>query len=155
MPTPAPHRSRPLLRPSPRLRPWLLALVALDGLAIIAIWAVNLAQGAFDEGILTYQLQGTVPLYHLIAELTMALVLLTAVLGWATGRGWARAVLPFGLGMGTYAAINALGWAFHNDPVTAVPVLVTIVLAVLVVTAMSRSRRERRSDGPTPARHRR
>lgn len=148
------HR-RARLRPSPGLRPWLLAIVALDGLAVIAIWAVNIARGAFEEGIFSYQLQGAVPIYHLVAELSMALVLLTAVFGWATGRAWARAVLPFGLGMATYAAVNALGWAFHNDPATAVPMLVTIVLALPVLAAMIRTGTEPRPTGATPANGRR
>lgn len=149
MPTPTRGSQKRLLRPSPRLRPWLLAIVAIDGLAIIAIWAVNLARGAFQEGILAYQPQGAVPIYHLIAELSMALALLTAVPGWATGRTWARAVLPFGLGMGTYNAVNALGWAFHNDPATAIPMLATIVLALPVLVAMIRSEpRPRRSGAP-------
>ena len=35
----------------------------------------------------------------------------------------------FGLGMFSYAAVKSLGWALHNQPVTAIPMLATLLLA--------------------------
>jgi len=131
----------------PRLGPVLLVLLALDAVGVIGLWIVSLRQGAFERGLFPYQLEGTVPIFHLAAEFGMALATLFAVAGWAAGRAWARPLLPFALGMLSYAAVNALGWALHNDVTTALPMLATLVLAVLtmamIIGAGARTHRRR------------
>lgn len=109
------------------------ALLALDCVGVFAIWMASLSEGAFEEGLLTYQLQGTVPAYHLVAEATMASVTLLGLGAHWAGRRWGNGVLLLGLGMMSYAAVNSLGWALHNDPWTAVPMIATLALTLLAL----------------------
>ena len=134
-PADVPER-RATREPLPHLGPVLLPLLALDAVGVIGIWIASLRRGAFEKGLFTYQLEGNVPIFHLAAELGMALVTLVAVVGWAAGRAWARPLLPFALGMLSYAAVNSLGWALHNDVATAAPMLATLVLAALTMAVL-------------------
>jgi len=145
---PADASARPATRePLPRLGPVLLLLLALDALGVIGIWTLSLRRGAFEEGLFTFQLQGNVPIFHLAAELGMALVTLVALAGWAAGRAWARPLLPFALGMLSYAAVNSLGWALHNDAATAAPMVATLVLAALTMGVLIRAGASARRRG--------
>jgi hypothetical protein len=123
---------------SGRVERILLALVAIDCLAVVAIWKANLAGGAFPAGLFAYQLEGTVPIFHLTAEFLMAGVTVVGLLGLWRRRAWGPVVLLLGLGMFAYSAINALGWALHNDPSTAVPMFATLLLVALLVPTMVR-----------------
>jgi len=114
----------------------LLGLLALDAAGVIGIWIASLRRGAFEQGLFTYQLEGNVPIFHLAAEFGMALATLVAIAGWAAGRPWARPLLPFALGMLSYAAVNALGWALHNDVTTAAPMLLTLALAAVAMAKL-------------------
>jgi hypothetical protein len=116
-----------------------VALLALDALAVLAIWGLSLAGGAFEEGLFAYQLEGTVPVFHLAAEIGMAVAALAGVAGWLGRTAWATPVLTFAAGMLTYGAVNALGWALHNDPATAIPMAVTLVLAAWLLAARLRA----------------
>lgn len=131
-----PSRRAATREPLPRLGPVLLVLLALDAAGVIGIWIASLRQGAFEQGLFTYQLEGNVPIFHLAAEFGMALATFFAVAGWAADRAWARPLLPFALGMLSYAAVNSLGWALHNDVATAAPMLATLVLAALTMTLL-------------------
>jgi hypothetical protein len=117
----------------------LVGLLALDAFAILAIWGLALAGGAFEEGLFAYQLEGTVPIFHLTAEIGMAVAALVGVVGWLRRAAWATPVLTFAAGMLTYGAVNALGWALHNDPATAVPMGITLVLAGWLLAARIRA----------------
>jgi len=122
-----------------RLPALLVGLLALDALAVLAIWGLSLAGGAFEEGLFAYQLEGTVPIFHLTAEIGMAVAALVGVVGWLRRAAWATPVLTFAAGMLAYGAVNALGWALHNDPATAIPMAVTVVLAGWLLAARIRA----------------
>jgi hypothetical protein len=114
-----------------------IVLVVLS-LAIYVIWALNLAAGAFSEGILVPDTSTGLPIFHLTAEFLMVTVTLIGAVGLCTGTRWGRGVTLVGLGMFTYAAINALGWAVVNDPVQGIPMVLTVVLAVFAVPHLIR-----------------
>jgi hypothetical protein len=116
----------------------LIILLVLSCVGVFAIWMVELAGGAFDEGIFTYQLQGNIPIFHLIAEYGMAIVLLIGAVGWWQNRGWGRGVTLFGLGMFSYAAINSMGWALHNNVAVALPMVAVLLLAALALPLLLR-----------------
>jgi len=111
----------------------LLILLLIDCVAIFVIWALNIFSGAFPNGLFTGQREVSLPFMHLSAELLMAGITLVGVLGLFYGRIWARGITLFGLGMFTYSAINSMGWAILNDPIQAVPMVITILLAIVVV----------------------
>lgn len=117
----------------------LVGLLALDALAVLAIWGLSLAGGAFEEGLFAYQLEGAVPIFHLAAEIGMAVAALVGVVGWLRRAAWATTVLTFAAGMLTYGAVNALGWALHDDPATAIPMAITLVLAGWLLAARIRA----------------
>ena len=90
------------------IRP-IAAFLVLAGIAVFAIWGVNLAGGAFATGLFVYR-DGNYPILHLAAEFLMAGIAL-----WANVR-WGRGLALFALGMLAYSGINSLGWALYNDP---------------------------------------
>ncbi|HIQ06804.1 MAG TPA: hypothetical protein EYH31_14185 [Anaerolineae bacterium] len=116
----------------------LIAFLLLDSIAIFGIWAISLTSGAFEESLLTYQLQGTVPAGHLVAEFLMASVTLAGAIGWGVGARWGRGLTLFGLGMFTYSSINSLGWALYNDPAVAIPMVLTLGVAAVAVPYLMR-----------------
>ena len=116
----------------------LIAFLLLDSIAIFGIWAISLTSGAFEEGLLTYQLQGTVPAGHLVAEFLMAGVTLAEAIGWGVGARWGRGLTLFGLGMFAYSSINSLGWALYNDPAVAIPMVLTLGVAAVAVPYLMR-----------------
>lgn len=120
-------------RSIPRL---LTALVALEGLGVLAIWVGSLRAGAFSEGWFAYQLQGTVPFFHLAAEVGMAIVALVGVVGWLAAARWSTPVLTFAVGMMAYGAVNSLGWALHNDVAMAAPMAITLATAVWLLVVL-------------------
>jgi hypothetical protein len=124
-----PDRPGDRRRTRPRLPATLVALLALDAVAILALWAGSLRSGAFEQGVFAYQLEGTVPFFHLAAELGMAVAVLVGSAGWLAAARWSLPVLTFAAGMLSYGAVNALGWALHNDVAMAVPMAVTLALA--------------------------
>jgi len=92
----------------------------LVGVAILGIWGMNLADGAFPEGVLVYQ-DGNYPILHLATEFLMAGAALAAGIVLLTGARWGRGLALFALGTLAYSGINSLGWALHNDLTQAIP----------------------------------
>lgn len=78
----------------------------------------------------------------------MATITLVGLWARWTARSWGRGVLLFGLGMLGYSALNSLGWAVHNDVATAVPMVVTLVLALALAPVLLRSTRRLPPTGP-------
>jgi hypothetical protein len=111
----------------------LFVLLFIDCLAVFAIWILNLSTGVFSEGLLAGQQETSLPLLHLMGEFLMAITTLIGVIGSWIGKSWGVGLTLFGLGMFTYSAINSLGWAFLNDPVQAIPMGVTILIAIVAV----------------------
>ncbi|MBS3754050.1 MAG: hypothetical protein KGY46_11795 [Anaerolineales bacterium] len=103
----------------------------LDSLAVLGLWAMNLSQGAFAQGIWTPQAETSLPVMHLAAEFLMASVTLTGAVGMWSGKRWGAGVFLLGVGMFSYSALNSLGWAVVNDPVQGIPMGLTLI-AVLV-----------------------
>jgi hypothetical protein len=106
--------------------------------SIYTIWALNLATGVFSEGILVPGTSTGLPIFHLTAEFLMATLTLTGAVGLWRRTRWGGGVTLVGLGMFTYSAINALGWAVINDPAQGIPMLLTIVMAVFAVPHLIR-----------------
>jgi hypothetical protein len=108
------------------IRGVLVGFFLLCALAVLIYWPWALARGAFPDGLLEFQQQGTVPLAHVSAELLMGLVTLVAAAAWARKLPWGAPLLLFGLGMFSYGTLNSLGWALYESPVLAV--LMALVL---------------------------
>ncbi|MGY4707293.1 hypothetical protein ACVNPS_06010 [Candidatus Bipolaricaulota sp. J31] len=104
----------------------LTAFLILDGVAILGIWGINLAGGAFAEGLFVYR-EGNLPILHLTAEFLMAGAALAAGIALWAGVHWGRGLALFALGTLAYSGINSLGWALHNDPAQAIPMALTLV----------------------------
>ena len=116
------------------------AFLVLAGIAVFAIWGMNLAGGAFANGLFVYR-DGNYPILHLAAEFLMAGAALAAGIAlWANVR-WGRGLALFALGTLAYSGINSLGWALHNDPTQAIPMGLTLVGAALGVPYLLSRRR--------------
>lgn len=111
----------------------------------MAIWVSSLRAGAFHEGLLRYQLEGSVPIFHLAAEFGMAIIALIGVAGWLSAARWSLPVLTFAAGMLTYGAVNSLGWAIHNDAILAVPMGVTLATAAWLMLDRIRAESSRKA----------
>lgn len=82
------------------------------------------------------------PFFHLLAEVAMAVVALVGATAWLTGVRWSGPVLTFAAGMLSYGAVNAFGWALHNDPAMAMPMGLTLLLAAWLLAERVRGRGE-------------
>jgi hypothetical protein len=122
-----------------RIQRIVAAFFFVDSLAVLAIWAGNLAGGAFPNGLLARQQEVSIPLLHLVAEFLMAGVTLAGVVGLWQGRRWGTSLTLVGMGMFAYAALNSLGWAIVNDPVQGLPMALTLLAAAAAVPLLSRS----------------
>ena len=136
-------RPRVTRRAGRRLPTLLIVLFALVGIGVLVIWAVSLRAGAFDDGLFVYQQQGSVPIFHLVAEVGMAFAALAGVVGWLAAARWATPVLTFAAGMLTYGAVNSLGWALHNDAALAVPMGIALISTARLMIVVVRSRSPR------------
>jgi hypothetical protein len=117
----------------------LTGLLLLNCLGIFWIWGTALDEGAFAEGIFTYQMEGNIPIFHLAAEFGMAILTAIGLIGWWRNRAWGRAILMLGLGMFTYSAINSMGWALVNDFVLVIPMVFTLLLVSVTVPMLFRT----------------
>jgi hypothetical protein len=114
-------------------RRFLIGFWLLDSVAVLALWAITFATGrSWEQGLFAYQ-NGNIPIFHLVAECLMALVTGVGFLGVIARRPWGRMLALLGVGMFTYSSINSLGWALHNAPGLAVPMLASLVGAALVL----------------------
>ena len=132
---------------SKRLKQLVLGFYALASLGIFVIWIINLLNGAWEQGIFAYQLTGSIPVFHLAAEFLMALVTLAGITGLAANRRWGRSVFLLGVGMFTYSAINAFGWALHNDLAQGIPMILSVLF---VIPALVYALNEKPSTDPSP-----
>jgi len=115
----------------------LIAFLLVDGVAIFGIWGINLAGGAFADGLFVYR-EGNLPILHLAAEFLMAGAALAAGIAlWAEAR-WGQGLALFALGTLAYSGINSLGWALHNDPTQAIPMGLTLLGVALAVPYLLR-----------------
>ena len=114
------------------------AFLVLAGIAVFGIWGINLAGGAFANGLFVYR-DGNYPILHLAAEFLMAGAALAAGIALWPNVRWGLAL--FALGTPAYSGINSLGWALHNDPTQAIPMGLTLVGAALGVPYLLSRRR--------------
>ncbi|MCG8352740.1 MAG: hypothetical protein MI924_33670 [Chloroflexales bacterium] len=110
----------------------LSVFLVADGLMILVIWATSLAHGAFPAGLMVYQ-EGNYPILHLIAELLMAALALTAGVSLWLRLPWSRGMALCALGALAYATINSTGWALRKDPGLLLPLIANLVAVILVV----------------------
>jgi len=115
----------------------LIVFLLLDGVAIFGIWGINLAGGAFTDGLFVYR-DGNLPILHLTAEFLMAGAALAAGIALWAGARWGWRLALFALGTLAYSGINSLGWALHNDLAQAVPMGLTLVGVALAVPYLLR-----------------
>lgn len=139
-PAPTPSAQGPDRSRASRLPRLLVLLLAADALGVLVIWTISLRRGAFADGAFAYQLEGTVPFFHLLAEVGMAVVALVGAAAWLAGARWSVPVLTFAAGMLSYGAVNAFGWAIHNDPAMVLPMGLTLLLAVWLLAHRVRGR---------------
>lgn len=101
----------------------------LAGLAIIALWGMELVSGHLKNGIFTVENKQYI-IFHVIAEITTAL---TALAGghllWHR-RSTGVLISALALGMLIYTGINNLGWSLVND------LAMSFVFAVSVFLSM-------------------
>jgi hypothetical protein len=121
------------------------ALIALDGLAILALWVVSLTSGAFGgiAGLFVYQ-EGNFPILHIIAEVLMGTLALVSGIGLMRRKPWARGLALAALGMLGYSSINSAGWPIRNDPSLLAPMVATLTLVLLSLPVMLRGLRRSR-----------
>lgn len=104
----------------------------LMSIAVIVLWVVSFASGkTWEAGLFAYQ-NGNIPVFHVVAECGMSVVVLAGVAGWLRRARWGHTVTVFGVGMFGYSAINSFGWALHNEPFLTLPMIVSLVGAVLL-----------------------
>ena len=127
--------------PDPRLPRWLVAMLALEGIGVLALWAASLRADAFGDGLFAYQLQGTVPILHVSAEVGMAAALLVGAIGAVRSARWSTPVLTFAAGMLAYGAVNSLGWALHNDAILLLPMAIALGSATCILALVTTERR--------------
>lgn len=111
----------------------LISLLFIIGLSIFGVWIILLRKRPFPEGIMVYQTDGTIPIFHLAAEFAMAAITIVGSAGWLVGASWGPMVVVFGLGLFTYSCVNSLGWALHNSKTLAIPMITTFILAMAVI----------------------
>jgi hypothetical protein len=111
----------------------LISLLFIIGLAIFGVWSMLLRKRPFPKGILVYQTEGTIPVFHLTAEFAMAAITIVGAAGWLVGASWGPMVVIFGLGLFAYSCVNSMGWALHNSKSLAVPMIATFIIAMVVV----------------------
>ena len=118
---------------TPRRRPVLASFLFLNSLAVFVIWPALLSNGAFPKGLTAYQMEGTIPILHLVSEFLMALITIAGATAMWLGDKRAEKITLLGLGMFLYSAINSLGWKLHNQFLMALPMIVTLILAAVAI----------------------
>jgi hypothetical protein len=118
----------------------ILILLVIASLGVFIIWGMNLAGGAFTEGIFVGSQETSLPIFHLVAEALMAVVTLIGVIGTWQGKPWGEGLTMFGMGMFTYSAINSMGWTVLNDPIQSIPMGITLVIVIAAIPLIIRSK---------------
>ena len=108
----------------------ILILLVIASLGVFIIWGMNLASGAFPQGIFVGSQETSLPIFHLAAEFLMAVVSLIGVFGIWRRKPWGNGLTLFGMGMFTYSAINSMGWTFLNDPIQSIPMGFTLLVVI-------------------------
>lgn len=124
------------------------AILGLLGAAILGLWAVNLSQGFLSNGLQTVE-NDTLAVFHLAAETLMGFTALAAAWGLAAGKGWGPTAGVAALGMVVYSTINSLSHSVRNDPSLSPVLLISLLLAVVGLLALSAGERPRQDDEGT------
>ena len=119
-----------------------LILLVIASLSVFIIWGMNLAGGAFAEGVFVGSQETALPIFHLVAEFFMALVTLIGVFGIWRRKHWGNGLTLFGMGMFTYSAINSMGWTVLNDPVQSIPMGFTLLVVIAALPLLIRMKQE-------------
>jgi hypothetical protein len=107
-----------------------LILLVIASLGVFVIWGMNLAGGAFPEGVFIGSEETSLPIFHLAAEFLMAVITLIGVFGIWRRKFWGNGLTLFGMGMFTYSAINSMGWTVLNDPIQSIPMVFTLLVVI-------------------------
>lgn len=91
-----------------------ILLAAWGGLAAMAE-GLALAGMGFGDATVGAPIR-SIPIFHLSAELLMAVVPAVGAVAWWQGRRWGPSLVLFGLGTWVYAVANAAAWAVVNEP---------------------------------------
>jgi hypothetical protein len=113
-----------------KIRTILLILLFISSLAVFGIWGINLASGAFPDGLFVGSQETSLPIFHLVAEFLMAAITLIGVSGIMRRKPWGKGITLFGMGMFTYSAVNSMGWTVINDPIQSVPMVITLLVVI-------------------------
>ena len=118
----------------------ILILLVIASLGVFIIWGMNLASGAFPEGILVGSQETSLPIFHLAAEFLMAIATLVGIVGIWRRKHWGNGLTLFGMGMFTYSAINSMGWTVLNDPVQSIPMAFTLLVVIAALPILARGK---------------
>lgn len=114
------------------LKTLLLTALIINCAAVIYIWFFDISNGAYPLGLFANQEEASIPAFHLVSEILMAVLTLSGIVGLLKGYKWGRGVALFGLGMFFYSSVNSLGWAIATSPVLAFPMVLTLILVIIV-----------------------
>lgn len=118
----------------------ILILLVIASLGVFIIWGMNLASGAFPQGIFVGSQETSLPIFHLAAEFLMAVVSLIGVFGIWRRKPWGNGLTLFGMGMFTYSAINSMGWTVLNDPIQSIPMGFTLLVVIAALPMLIRKK---------------
>lgn len=123
---------RQLPSPSRRYRALVFGFWTVMSLAVLVLWLVEFASGrTWGQGLFAYQ-NGNIPIFHVVAEASMAITVLIGLSGWRRQTRDGACTTIFGVGMFCYSAINSLGWALHNSRAMALPMCASLIGAALL-----------------------
>lgn len=117
-----------------------LVLLVIASMGVFIIWGMNLAGGAFPEGIFVGSQETSLPIFHLVAEGLMAVITLIGVVGIWRRKPWGNGLTLFGMGMFTYSAINSMGWTVLNDPIQSIPMGFTLLVVIAALPILTREK---------------
>lgn len=115
-----------------------LLLLVIASLGVFIIWGMNLAGGAFPQGVFVGSQETSLPIFHLVAEFLMAVVTLVGIFGIWRRKTWGSGLTLFGMGMFTYSAINSMGWTILNDPIQSIPMGFTLFVVIIALPMLTR-----------------
>ncbi|HEY9121583.1 MAG TPA: hypothetical protein VIM80_01170 [Brevefilum sp.] len=115
-----------------------LILLVIASLGVFIIWGMNLAGGAFTEGVFVGSQETSLPIFHLAAEFLMAVITLIGVIGIWQRKSWGNGLTLFGMGMFTYSAINSMGWTVLNDPIQSIPMGITLLVVIAGLSILTK-----------------
>lgn len=103
----------------------------LVGFAMIGMWTMLLATNQMPE----LHEKPKEATFHLIAEISTAVLLVISGIGLLLGSEWARTLSPISLGMLLYSVIYAAGFYAHQDnlPMATMFIVLTILTIIAIV----------------------